>query len=305
MTVFDVVMQLMTVPEPRNDLLGFVQQFSALIVEIYATSSVAPNGPVTKHYYEDWVKPDLSPFWEKESNTSLVGKDYCTSIMDIPNITQYGVGKMSVQAVDQVQAMILMVAILTVLNFVLPLLALIVYGKDHYQPIALSEEGVPQPATWLGHFQYSVGAWVYTVFFLIMVAAGIVFLKGSNSLLDLMEEVVKAVDWSLIRDFVSVLAICIVVGNSLLLVFMWLQVFEMQRMIRLRYLQLTGAKNSGGGAISWDETFVPWNPAVVAILFKLCFAILFVSLMLSMICVVLGAYSEAEFFSQRLCVAST
>lgn len=208
--------------------------------------------------------------------------------MDVPNVTQYGIDEQRVNALDQIYALVATVAALTFLNFIIPMAILVSQGKEHYKPIPYSDDGVPQPPTVFTHFQYLVGALVYTLFFAVMVVAGLIFLAASQSLLDTLDSFVQAVNWSLLEKFVGYLAIAILVVNLLLLSFMWLQVLEMSRMVQLKYLQLAGEKRSDGESLSWDEHYVPWSPAVVDVLFRACFAILFLSLMLSMICVVMG-----------------
>ena len=288
----------MAVREPSKKFFEATQVVSERVVSKVAETSVSPKGPVTKHYYESWVEPKLAPFWNDQSNTTMTGEDYCTQILGIPNVTQYGVDEEDLNALDHVYALVSTVAVLTFLNFIIPMAILIMQGKKHYKPILYNDDGVAQPPTVFTHFHYSVGALVYTVFYGVMVAAGVLFLHASNSLLDALDRFISDLDWSLLRQAVAYLALVILVVNTLLLAFLWLQVLEMSKMVHLKYLRLSGEKGRDGKALSWDESYVPWNPAAVDVCFRFCFAILFLSLMLSMICVLMGALKTVEC---RLC----
>lgn len=285
--LFDLVMQLMGVREARTDVLKYVQAVSNEVVKAFSETGNGPNGPVTKHYYEKWVKPKNSPFWNNEANTTT-SEEYCNGLLSIPNITYAAIEPKDVKVADDVMALIAVVSVLTVLNFLVPLLALIIQGRSPYSPIRYFRDGVLEPPkrNCFGTLQYSIGALIYTIFFAIMFVAAMLFLKYSRNMLTTLETFVPDIDFSFARDIVEILGVVILVVNSLLLIFLWMQVFEMRGMIHHTYLRMSGVNKT-----ELPQRFVPWNTNVVDVLFRCGFAILFMSLMLSMICVVIGKYT--------------
>ncbi|CAB9524295.1 expressed unknown protein [Seminavis robusta] len=290
--IFDFVMQMMNVREPRAEVVSLLQDVTSKVVEAAAVASAGPKGPVTKYFYEEWTKPINAPLWNSQQNAdpTTAGTEYCVGAFDVPNMTHIGIEAKTVNVVDHIYAMVCTVIILTILTFLIPILILIRQGRSHYKPIRMSQEGVPRPLTTFDHMVYMMGALVYTLFFVILVSAGVIFLHGSNQMIDMLEQFVHGIRWQSLREFVFMLGVAILAANTLLLVFMWLQAFEMKSLIRLRYLQLSGSQTSVDGRrqVSWDKKFVPWNPLTVDIVFKLCFALLFLSMMFAMICVLLG-----------------
>lgn len=292
--VFDKVMQVMDVREASNDALKFVQGVSTKVVQSVAVTGTGPVGPMTKDFYQTWVKPKVAPFWSKISNTSMTGEDYCANMIVNPNAPSYAarVDKKQVDAVGQATALVATVGVLTVFNFVIPLLLFFfVQSKGHYKPIRTSEVGAHVPPTTLDYVRTIFGMLVFSIFFIIMMCAGSVFLNASKAVFDTLERYITGIDWEMIAGAIRIFAIVILIINTLLLVFLWLQAYEVTRMVYLRHQQLSGTEDLDKSAIAWDQQFVPWNPTVVDVLFRFCFAILFLSLMLSMLCVCLSTYA--------------
>ena len=277
---FDLTMQLMGAREPSTGSIGSIESVSSKIADTFAATSGAPFGPAKKNYYVTWVEPEIAPFWEKVANISLRGQDYCTSKLDIRDGSSADVYPESLGTEEQINAMITIVLILSLLNILLPTGILMCCRPASF----ISEKDGRRTIT---KFSYTIGACVYTVFYVLTIVAGCFFWTGSRDLLDLLSGIVLYIPWDTIRKFVDAMATTVLFFQTVLFIIMWLQTLEMSRMIRYTQVQLSGS-TEGEDLLSSDEKIVPWSPSPVRILFIFCFAILFLSLMLSMVAVLLG-----------------
>ena len=107
-------------------------------------------------------------------------------------------------------------------------------------------------------------------------------------MLQLLESLVSVVDWNLLFSSVKLLGACVLVVNMLLFVFLWMQAFEMRKMIQATYNHMARTQETGVLHLLYDHAYVNWNPTMVDVLFKIFFALLFLSLLFSLICFGLG-----------------
>lgn len=127
----------------------------------------------------------------------------------------------------------------------------------------------------------------------------VVFSSGMHQLL---ESLVSAVDWNLMLSSVQVLGACVLVVNMLLFIFLWMQAFEMRRMVQATFDHMIRTKEAGVLRLLGDHDYVNWNPALVDVLFRIFFALLFLSLLFSLICFVLGIGAVGvSFFLTKVC----
>ena len=110
----------MTIRTATTEVVNLIQDFSSIIVEAIAKASSGPTGPVTKYFYQEWVKPINAPLWEAQGYDPVAaGEEYCAGVLELPNVTHAGgIEPRTVSIVDHIVAMVISAIILTILIWV-------------------------------------------------------------------------------------------------------------------------------------------------------------------------------------------
>ncbi|CAB9502524.1 expressed unknown protein [Seminavis robusta] len=299
--VFDLAMQFMAVSPPKSDFTAVIQSVSSQVVAAFSSTGKAPIGPGSKGFWERWTPPVNAPFWNGVTNTSITAREYCEQVLFIDDTYRDAINAAKYDLRKEIIAIIACSCIITALNLIIPLGLMCVQRRHLYQPIITGEDGIPQDPDNrpFGHFHFMAGAIVFTLFFFLMITGGIFFIASCGSLFETLTEWIPNVNWSWVQWVIETLGAVVIVVNSILLFFLWLQAFEMRNMIRGTYNQLVQARKTESSTriFRGEKYYVPWSPTVVEALFRICFALLFLSLLLSLLCVIVGFLAVGSSFT--------
>lgn len=298
--VFDFAMVVMAVSPPKKKVADVIQAVTSQLADAFSTISKGPLGPGSKGFWERWSPPHNCPFWALQSNISLTSLDYCNDrIYNIDDSYREPIEEADATFKEEITTIIVFSAVMTFFNMVVPLAITSCQGRKPYQPI-LFNGNVPQDPTDRPGGQYMAGALIFSLLYVLLCVSGITFIASCQKLFQVLDDYIPSFNWTAANHLLEGLGGCIILMNTLLLFFLWLQVWEMRKMIQGTYLKLLehetqtdeSTEEKQRLAFLGDKHYVAWNPSLVDGLFQCSFAFLFLSLLFSLVCFLVGMYAR-------------
>jgi len=282
--VFQFAMEVMGVyNSTRNGgLLKQLTDITGEVGRIFSKTSVSPRGPVTKNFYATWLPPVTNTFYLKwPANTTET--EFCEQIKTIPDTSRLPVEVKAIDSKGNISGMIALLVVLTLANF-LALLYIANIQRSGQSLLHFDDSGVVQRPEWRKIKRIYAPAIFYSIAYGVTLTGGIFFVTNVAVIFETWEERLNGLDWHAAKVLIVTLGVVVICIDTALLFVNWLSSHELWCSVRLKYCDLVKDKKTR----DIYESYIWWNTTVVRWTFTSFFALLFLSLMLSILCVLVG-----------------
>jgi len=281
--VFRFVMEFMGVYNSTGQgIVGALTSLTGNIGSYFAETGSGPTGPVAKNFYQDWLPPITSLFFAGWANdTDEAG--FCENITGIPDTSRLPVEAKEVNVRGNLLGMIGFILFLMIANMVGITYVMIRY-KEQPALLELDESGAIRQPTWRSSFRIFAPGALYSFAFAMAFIGAVLFLAAVRRYFSVLEDAIPEIEWGAVKSMLATLGIVVFILNVAQLIAIWFPQFELWYLINIEYFERT---RNLPEKERYERKFW-WNGGRARFAMYFLASLLFLSLMLSMLCVIVG-----------------
>jgi len=286
--VFHRVAELLGVENTTNSIINSARDIRFFFRRTFPDSFVGPNGPASNAFYNDFRPPGNAQVWSlPNSDSNMTGESYCKQLLEPDDPSKYESDVDVIPLTKNVIGILFMCIFFTIFN----IYYFLKKRNEDVRPVLLTDDDgrYVQPGRETRRWVF-LHAWIYSGAYVLTVVGALLFFVGYTALTDLLEETFTGINFSAVEAMFLALGFFILFIDTLLLVILWLRTEDLWRRINTTYFDMVGDTEERKRFDPFEKRCC-YSAEAVDVVYLTTFALLLVSLILSVIMVIVAIFN--------------